>query len=117
MSKSWPPKVEALRQELGRKPEDTADDDLLKSALAAAISFVQRVHQERYNFGDAPLLSAPDDDMHLGTLYLARRLHSRRRSPDGVIDLGELGSTRIPSFDPDIDRLLQIGRYSRMVFG
>lgn len=117
MAKSWPPKVEALRSELGRKADDTAEDDLLKAALNAAISFVERVHVERYNFGDAPLLSAPGDDTYLGTLYLARRLHSRRRSPDGVIDLGELGSARIPSFDPDIDRLLQIGRYSRMVFG
>lgn len=118
MSTLWPPKLAGLRRELGRVPGDSADDDLLTDSLNAAIAFVLRVHAGRYNFDDSsPLLPDVPADMVLGTTYLAKRLHSRRRSPDALIDLGELGSARIPSFDPDIDFMLRIGRYRTAVYG
>lgn len=59
---------------------------------------------------------APTPDLHLGTLRLAGRWHTRRRSPDGLVAMAELGAARVPSFDPDIERLLKIGRYARAVF-
>lgn len=115
---TWPPALTDFRRELRRTVDDTADQQLEQSALDAAIAFVERIHAAKYAFGDQfSDLPEVDANMWLGTLYLARRLNSRRRSPDGVIDLGELGTTRIPSFDPDIDRMLRIGRYKSPVFG
>lgn len=59
---------------------------------------------------------APPADLKLGTLRLAGRLHSRRRSPDGLVFAGDYGSSRIPAIDPDIERLLGIGRFRGPVF-
>jgi hypothetical protein len=46
-------------------------------------------------------------------LRLAGRWHTRRRSPDGLVAMAEMGAARVTSFDPDIDRLLRIGRHKR----
>lgn len=60
------------------------------------------------------LATDPDDDLVLGTLRLAGRWHTRRRSPDLLVDGGEMGTSRVPTIDADIDRLLRIGRRSAM---
>lgn len=111
---SWPPELADLKRDLGI--EDTRDDATLGDQLSAAIAFVERVRQGAFNFaGDADPLSSlpsPHEDLILGTVRLAGRWHTRRRSPDGLVNMGsELGSTRVPSFDPDIERLLGVGRY------
>lgn len=118
MANSWPPVLVDLRRELGRKDADTADDDLLESVLAACVAFVERVHRGRFNFlddDDSELPPVPGD-MRLGTLYLAKRWHARRRSPDGLLNMAEFGAARIPSFDTDIERMLQVGKYARPAF-
>jgi hypothetical protein len=118
----WPPDLDAFKLELRSRGEDPlaldVDDDQLATALAAAISFVERVRAGAYNFaGDLDsTLPDPSADLVLGTLRLASRWHTRRRSPDALIEMGELGASRVPSFDPDIDRLLGIGRYRGAVF-
>lgn len=106
---TWPPTLAELKADIGI--EDDRDDAQLTTVLAAAVSFVQRVRP-------GPLGTAPDgtDDLVLGTLRLAGRWHVRRRSPDALIQMGELGASRVPSFDPDIERLLGIGRYAKAVF-
>lgn len=109
----WPPTLSAVRAELKREPGDTADDALLGKALDSAVAFVERVRGPSFNFAadpDSPL-PPPTSDIELGTVRLAVRWHTRRRSPDGLLNLGELGTARVPSFDPDIERLLGIGRY------
>lgn len=119
MATTWPPGLDDLRRELRRVDgADTTDDQLLTDAVDAAVAFTTRIHRRRYNLdGLSVLLPRPPADITLGTIYLARRLHSRRSSPDGVINLGELGASRIPSFDPDIDRMLKLGRYAGPVIG
>lgn len=116
---AWPPQLADVRRELGRKPEDRADDPLLQAALDAAVEFVTRVRGSSFNFAAAPTstLPSPTSDIALGTVRLAIRQHTRRRSPDGLVAMGDLGVGRIPSFDPDIERLLGIGRYAGVVFG
>jgi hypothetical protein len=110
----WPPQLQDLKDDLGLT--DSRDDATLAPVLEAAIAFVERVHRSRFNFGDAdPTLPDPPPNVWLGTLRLAARWHNRRRSPDGLIDMGELGSARIPTVDPDIERLLRIGRYAKPV--
>jgi hypothetical protein len=110
----WPPTLADMRAELKRESSDTSDDTLLVDALDAAIEFVTDVKGGQYNVASTTgsLLPSPGPRIALGTVRLAVRLHTRRRSPDGLIDLGEFGQTRVPSFDPDIDRLLGIGRWA-----
>jgi hypothetical protein len=86
--------------------------------LDAAVSFVERV-RPGFNYQADPLSDAPapTPDLALGTLRLAGRWYTRRRSPDGLVTMGgDLGSARIPSFDPDIERLLGIGRFKGATF-
>lgn len=117
---SWPPELDLLKQD--QKITDTRDDGRLQTMLSAAVAFVQRIHRERYDFGAPPddvtadPLPAPDSDMELGTVRLAVRWSVRGRSPDGLVNSGDLGVNRITSFDPDIDRQLRIGRYAPSVF-
>lgn len=113
---SWPPLLAELKLDAGIS--DTRDDDKLAVVLAASVAFVERVRGTSFNFdGDlGSALPAPTDDLVLGTLRLAIRWHNRRRSPDALVDMAELGAARVPSFDTDIDRLLGIGRFRGPVF-
>lgn len=112
---TWPPELADLKVDAQLAADDDRDDAALEQTLGAAVSFVERRHRGRYDFGDDDTLPAPDFDMALGTVRLAMRWHTRRRSPDALISLGELGAGRVPSFDADIDRMLRIGRYAPSV--
>lgn len=123
---SWPPTLDELKLDMKIELTDTDDDDDLTTVLDAAVAFVERV-RPAFNYTDSPEfvtdadgllvdVPTPTSDLVLGTLRLAVRWHTRRRSPDGLIDMGELGAGRVPSFDPDIDRLLGIGRFAGPVF-
>jgi len=111
----WPPDLDALKADMRQRGVtlDDADDVQLTIVLDASVAFTERVHSGGYNFTDDPLieLPAPTPDLELGTVRLAARWHTRRRSPDGLISMAELGAARVPSFDPDIERLLRIGRF------
>lgn len=115
---AWPPLLADLKVDAGIDVDDTRDDDVNTDQLAAAVSFIERVHAERYTFTGTPTvdLPAPPVDMCLGTIRLALRWKSRRRSADALVQLGDLGASRIPSFDPDIERMCRIGRYAPAVF-
>lgn len=117
MATTWPPDLAALKGDLNIPSNDERDDSHLQLQLDAAVAFVETVHDGRYNFdGDVLVdLPAPNAGIRLGTLRLAGRWHTRRRSPDALIQMGELGAARVPSFDPDIDRLLRIGRFAPAV--
>ena len=114
---SWPPELAELKDDLDISADDERDDSRLDLVLDAAVEFVQRVRPS-FNYAADPdsALPAPTADLKLGTLRLAGRWHTRRRSPDALIQMGDLGASRVPSFDPDIDRLLGIGRYAGPVF-
>ena len=164
---AWPPALVELKEDLDI--DDSTDDILLQMHLDAAVEFVERFHDGRYDFAglvnlntatstvlqtlpgvDAPLaqniidgrpyaavadveavvgetvfadieglvtvLPVPGSDFELGTIRLAGRWFTRRRSPDGLVSMAELGGARVPSFDPDIERLLRIGRHSPVTF-
>lgn len=46
----------------------------------------------------------------LGTKMLAARWYQRRSSPNGVASFGEFGTAYVMRHDPDIARLLGLGR-------
>lgn len=115
---TWPPVLDALKADLSIDLDDTRDDDALELMLAAAVSFVESV-RPKFNYVADPVSELPDPtpDLELGTIRLAGRWKTRQRSPDGLVAMAEMGSTRIPSFDPDIEKLLRIGRWAKAVVG
>lgn len=114
MATSWPPTLDALKAEMQIEWSDDTSDDSLTLTLDAAVAFVERVRAD-LNFTTTGT-NRPTAEHILGTLRLAARWYTRRRSPDALIQMGELGAARVPSFDPDIERLLGIGRYRGPVF-
>jgi hypothetical protein len=106
----WPPTLDDLKVDL--KIDDDRDDVRLQQTLDAAIAFVKRVRPD-LKFDVDPLCDdpMPDADFVLGTIRLAGRWHVRRRSPDGLIDAGDMGTSRIPGVDVDIARMLGIDRF------
>ncbi|NUR80718.1 MAG: hypothetical protein HOQ21_09780 [Dermatophilaceae bacterium] len=97
-------------------PEELGDGDRqrLERVFNAAVEFVERIHRGRFNFNGDPgsTAPAPGENLRLGTLMLARRWNTRRRSPDGLVAMGELGASRVSFGDPDVDRLLRLGRHA-----
>jgi len=111
----WPPTLDDLKVDL--KIDDDRDDARLQLDLDAAIAFAKRVRPD-LNLGSDPTSDGPDpdDDFILGVLRLAGRWNTRRRSPDGLIDAGDLGTSRIPRIDTDIARMLGIDTFRGPVF-
>lgn len=111
---AWPPTLADLKIDMQIDEGDEHNDPELQVVLDAAVTFIEGQHDENYNFADesGSTLPAPDKDLMLGTCRLAWRWHTRRRSPDALVQMGELGSGRVPSFDTDIDRLCRLGRYA-----
>lgn len=116
MALTWPPTLAELKIDKKIPAEDTRDDVELSRQLDAATSLVLRVHTGRYAFDGEAGLPAPDEALVLGTIRLALRWRERKRSPDALVAMGELGSGRVPSFDVDIDRMLRFGRFAPAVF-
>jgi hypothetical protein len=115
---AWPPTLDELKDDLKIPLTDTRDDAVLQRQLDASVTFVQRVRAGAFNFDADPTstLPAPSSDLELGTVRLAGRWFTRRRSPDALIAMADSASSRVPSFDPDIDRQLGIGRFRGPVF-
>lgn len=107
----WPPELEELK--LDMNVSDDRDDDRLQMVLDAAIVVARRLREGDLNFDADPEvdLPEPDGDFVLGVLRLAGRWHTRRRSPDALVAMADFGSARVPSFDPDVEMLLGIGRH------
>jgi hypothetical protein len=114
---TWVPVLNDVKLDL--RIEDTTDDGALQPCLDAAIAFVRDRHRGRYNVDEDPFSTLPavPERVRLGTVRLAGRWYTRRRSPDGLIANADFGTSRIPAFDADIERLLMIGRYSKAVIG
>lgn len=114
---SWPPALDQLKADLDQPAGVGArDDTALQQVLDAAVAVVERVRTDVNYTGDVlDERPGPDADLVLGTLRLAGRWHTRRNSPDGLVNMGEMGSSRVPSFDPDIERLLRVGRFRKSV--
>lgn len=124
---AWPPMLAELKDDLAIEAEEVEDDDALVRRLNAAVTFVQRARKDAFLTSDDGTLvepieyAAPEREsqtLELGTLMLAGWLFARRRSPDGVLFMAETGTTRMPTnLDPDIARLLRIGRHAKPKVG
>lgn len=54
----------------------------------------------------------PTPSIMLAARLAANRLWSRRDSAAGLASFGEFGATEILRYDPDLERLLGVGRYA-----
>jgi hypothetical protein len=79
------------------------DDEALQRTLDAAMSWVE-AHRTDLDYHGAWTVPA---EVRLGTVRLAARWFVRRVSPNGMVNLGDLGSGSVMRNDPDI--YMQLG--------
>ncbi|MGH3795945.1 MAG: hypothetical protein ACRDS0_36885 [Pseudonocardiaceae bacterium] len=82
---------------------NTRDDEALQRALDAAMSWVME-HRTDLDYHGA--WTVPNH-IQLGTIRLAARWFVRRISPDGLVNMGTLGTGNVMASDPDI--YMQLG--------
>lgn len=92
-------------------PAGAVEDARLQAALDAAAAFVEGARTDQAAGFAAGLVA---DDIRLGTVRLAARWY-RRRLQEGqpTTEFGVVGA--VPYSDPDIDRLLGLGKHGRSV--
>jgi hypothetical protein len=103
----WLPKADLLEQ-------ITAPDDArLELARQAACDYVERV-KPALVWVDAVPADVPAG-VRAGAVLMVSRLLARRGAPLGLAEFGnELGTAaRVVANDPDVERLLGIGRYAK----
>jgi len=106
--------LQALKADLDIS--DDRDDGVLQVQLDAALAFAREVRSDLNWSADPDSdLPAPSATHELGVIRLAGRWFIRRRSPDALIQSADTGASRIPSVDPDIERMLGLGRYRKPV--
>lgn len=90
-----------------------AERQRLDRVFDAAVEFVESIHCGRFNFtGQPSSLPLPGYRFKLGTVMLARRWHTRRRSPEMLVAAADMGAARVPWSDEDINRLLKLGKHA-----
>lgn len=95
----WPINRGDVEAHLGVTPAADRDIAYLDTVTAAVVTLVER-------WTDEPRGA----DVVTGALMLAGRLYARRQSPLGVAAFGDMGTAYVRNHDPDIYRLLGLGR-------
>jgi len=116
MATVWPPTLDDLKSDM--KITDSRDDVALGLRLSAAVDFVE---EQRYDLkfttsDPTDLRPLPDDRVFLGTIRLASRWYTQRRSDQDTIPTAEFGTYTVAAVDQDIQRQLKIGRFALMRF-
>lgn len=112
--------VEQVAAVLGDSLSDDLDNVALQSCCDAARSFVEDRRADLFvtNDDDPPVTTyIPTPAVIHGAAMYAYRLYHRRKSPMGILGTTDVGPAGILREDPDIARLLGIGRSRRFRFG
>lgn len=113
---AWLPQAQVLEQ-CGVKPENVAEAASVDRRRKAAAAFVERRRRDLVVVDGETVTFTATPDVVEGAIMLAARLHARKGSPTGIASYGEFGPAAVLRFDPDIERLLGIGRSGRPVVG
>lgn len=105
---------DALLGELGLAVDE--DGSVNRARLAAVAQVEQARPDLLLTVGDVVTFE-PTHDVLLAGFLLAKRLHARKNSPTGLASYGEFGPAAVLRFDPDVERLLGIGRYGKPQVG
>lgn len=109
----WLPLADVLAEL--RVTAGTPDAAAADRARVAAASYVERHRRDLLvPVGDGTAF-APDAAVRHGALLLAARLYARRSSPAGLASYAEFGPAPVLRLDPDVERLLGLGRHGRPV--
>lgn len=101
-------------------PADQGDPQLsdADAARLAAAAQVERARPDLTTVDAAGVATfAADPDVVQGALLLAARIYARKGSPQGLASYGDFGPAPVTRLDPDIERLLSVGRYGRPAVG
>lgn len=116
---AWLPLDAVLRQLA--LPVDQVDPQRAEAdeARLAAAAQVERMRPDLVVVAADGTASLPvaDPDVVKGALLLAARLYARKGSPQGLASYGDFGPAPVSRLDPDIERLLGVGRYARPAVG
>lgn len=110
---AWLP-AERVKAALGRGMVEGTPQDL-EDARRAAAAWVED-HRRDLVWLDALEGDVPPT-VWMGAVLLTNHILSRHGSPQGLAEFGEFGPAAIVRSDPDVERLLGIGRYGRPVIG
>ena len=102
---------------LGADLVDQLDTVALEEACTGARGFVEDRRRDLFETIGEVASFMPGPSVRYGAALLAHRLYARRTSPLGVLGFTEDGYSGILREDPDIARLLGIGRNRRFWFG
>lgn len=102
---------------LGSDLAESVDAASMQQFCNGAASYVEGRRSDLWATVDDALVFQPTPAVVTGASMLAYRFYARRTSPLGVIGFTEDGAMGILKDDPDIARLLGIGRHGRFVFG
>lgn len=83
----------------------------------AAAAYVERVRRDLVVVVDDVATYTPTAEVTLGAHLLVNRLYARKGSPQGVAGFSEFGVVAVRQADPDIDRLLGIGKFGKPYAG
>lgn len=110
----WLPQ-EAVLQHVGVNADQAqaADVDRARRAAAAHVEQLRGDLVTVVVTAEATTVTFdPTPDVLYGAVLLAARLFARRSSPTGLASYGEFGPAAVLRLDPDVERLLNVGRYS-----
>jgi len=93
------------------------DDDLVQQCAAAVGPEVQRSRPDRWNHDVDPPEYVPDAEVYQGAVMLAAKLYRRRNSPAGIVEGFGDAVTYVARYDPEVQRALQQGAWSRPAVG
>lgn len=112
--------AEKVAAVLGGDLSSAIDDASMQQFCNGTASYVEGRRSDLFVTSDdeTPVTTfEPTSSVLVGAALLAYRFYSRRTSPLGVIGFTEDGAAGILKDDPDIARLLGIGRHGAFVFG
>lgn len=101
------------------------DDPQLAEVRSAAADYVEGTKRDLW----VDVVDESDPPVVIGRLYAATprvvqagkiaaaRLWARKTSAAGLVSYGEFGASEILRLDPDVERLLGVGRYALPVIG
>lgn len=110
----WLPIADCLRECGNIDPESENAADVERKRLAAG-SYVEDVRPDLF-LGDPPTFT-PKSRVVAGAVLLTSRLYARKGSPLGVASFAEFGPADVIRYDPDIERMLGLGRHAGPVVG
>lgn len=88
----------------------------VEDARVAAAAWVERQRRDLVGGVDGATFT-PGADVVLGAAMLAARWHARKGSPQGLVGFAEFGPAAVLREDPDVFRMLGLGRYARPQVG